>query len=164
MAVSRRGAAPGGALGPTVPPCSSATPTPGRPGLDEAPTCRVGFNAREGGWIDGLERAGWRDGFRHLRGEARAYTWYSPNAGNGFRLDQAFVNGDLLPTLGSVRYEWGRRRPGVRPTPALSDHAALLLDFTAGSRAYNDSGSAMIEIRLPAPRRRHRLHRARRRP
>ena len=103
----------------------------GRPGLDEAPTCRVGFNAREGGWIDGLEHAGWRDGFRHLQGEARAYTWYSPNAGNGFRLDQAFINGELLPSLGAVRYEWGRRRPGVRPTPALSDHAALLLDFTA---------------------------------
>jgi exonuclease III len=103
----------------------------GRPGLDEAPTCRVGFNAREGGWIDGLEHAGWRDGFRHLQGETRAYTWYSPNAGNGFRLDQAFINGDLLPSLGAVRYEWGRRRPGVRPTPALSDHAALLLDFTA---------------------------------
>jgi exonuclease III len=92
----------------------------GRPGLDEAPTCRAGFNAREGGWLDG---------FRHLEGEARAYTWYSPNAGNGFRLDQAFLNGALLPSLGSVRYEWGRRRPGVRPTPALSDHAALLLDF-----------------------------------
>lgn len=103
----------------------------GRPGLDEAPTCRAGFNAREGGWIDGLERAGWRDGFRHLQGEARAYTWYSPNAGNGFRLDQAFLNGDMLPSLDTVRYEWGRRHPGVRPTPALSDHAALLLDFTA---------------------------------
>ena len=73
---------------------------------------------------------GWLDGFRHLEGKARAYTWYSPNAGNGFRRwNQAFLNGALLPSLGSVRYEWGRRRPGVRPTPALSDHAALLLDF-----------------------------------
>jgi exonuclease III len=105
----------------------------GRPGVDEAPTCKVGFNAREGGWIEGLEGAGWRDGFRHLRGDERAYTWYSPNAGNGFRLDQAFVNAELLPALGDVRYEWGRRRPGRRPSFALSDHAALLLDFHAGA-------------------------------
>jgi exonuclease III len=105
----------------------------GRPGIDEAPTCRAGFNAREGGWIEGLARAGWRDGFRHLRGDERAYTWYSPNAGNGFRLDQAFVNAALLPSLGAVQYEWGRRRPGRRPTFALSDHAALLLDFHARS-------------------------------
>jgi exonuclease III len=105
----------------------------GRPGLDEAPTCRAGFNAREGGWIEGLASAGWRDGFRHLRGDERAYTWYSPNAGNGFRLDQAFLNAALLPSLGAARYEWGRRRPGRRPSFALSDHAALLLDFHARS-------------------------------
>jgi exonuclease III len=105
----------------------------GRPGIDEAPTCRAGFNAREGGWIEGLARAGWRDGFRHLRGDERAYTWYSPNAGNGFRLDQAFLNAALLPSLGAVQYAWGRRRPGRRPTFALSDHAALLLDFHARS-------------------------------
>ena len=103
----------------------------GRPGVDEAPTCRAGFNAREGGWIEGLARAGWSDGFRHLRGEERIYTWYSPNAGNGFRLDQAFLNAALLPALGAVRYEWGRRRTGRRPSFALSDHAALLLDFHA---------------------------------
>jgi exonuclease III len=103
----------------------------GRPGIDEAPTCRAGFNAREGGWITGLEGAGWRDGFRHLRGDERAYTWYSPNAGNGFRLDQAFLNAALLPALGEARYEWGRRRPGRRPSFVLSDHAALLLDFHA---------------------------------
>jgi exonuclease III len=103
----------------------------GLPGVDEAPTCRVGFNAREGGWIEGLARAGWNDGFRHLRGEERIYTWYSPNAGNGFRLDQAFLNAALLPALGAVRYEWGRMRPGRRPSFALSDHAALLLDFHA---------------------------------
>ncbi len=98
----------------------------GRPGLDEeVPT----FNAREGGWIDALERARWRDAFRHLRGEERAYTWYSPNAGNGFRLDQAFLNPGLLALLAAVRYEWGRRRPGKARTTVLSDHAALLVDL-----------------------------------
>jgi exonuclease III len=98
----------------------------GQPGLDEeAPA----FNAREGGWLDALERARWRDAFRHLRGDERAYTWYSPNAGNGFRLDQAFLNPALLERLGTVRHEWGRRRPGRRRTTALSDHAALIVDL-----------------------------------
>ena len=90
----------------------------GRPGIDEEVPA---FNLREGAWIDGLERAGWRDAFRHLRGTARAYTWYSPNGMNGFRIDQAFVNAELLPSLRSTRYEWGR-------APA-SDHAALLVEL-----------------------------------
>ena len=89
----------------------------GRPGIDEESPA---FNAREGGWIDGLERAGWRDAFRHLRGPARAYTWYSPNGRNGFRIDQAFVNPELLPRLARVRHAWGRRP---------SDHAALVVDL-----------------------------------
>ena len=98
----------------------------GRPGIDEEVP---GFNAREGGWVDALERFGWRDAFRHARGDERAYTWYSPNGRNGFRIDQAFVNAHLLPRLTSARYEWGRRRPGVARTIALSDHAALLVDL-----------------------------------
>ena len=98
----------------------------GQPGLDEEVPA---FNAREGGWINALERMRWRDAFRHLRGEERAYTWYSPNAGNGFRLDQAFLNPGLLTRLASVRYEWGRRRPGKARTTVLSDHAALLVDL-----------------------------------
>src|SRR5262245_28373843 len=72
----------------------------GRPGLDEESSA---FIAREGNWIDSLERASWRDAFRHLRGDERAYTWYSPNAGNGFRLDQAFLNPGLLSRVGAVR-------------------------------------------------------------
>jgi exonuclease III len=86
------------------------------------------FNAREHGWIDNLESAGWRDAFRHLRGDERAYTWYSPNGGNGFRLDQAFVNEGLLSGLGRARYAWGRPRAGGG-AGQLSDHAALVLDF-----------------------------------
>jgi exonuclease III len=90
----------------------------GRPGIDEQSPA---FNRREGAWIDGLERAGWRDAFRHVRGSARAYTWYSPNGGNGFRIDQAFVNPDLLPRLTRASHTWGRARP--------SDHAALVIDL-----------------------------------
>jgi exonuclease III len=98
----------------------------GRRGIDEEVAA---FNAREHGWMDGLEGAGWRDAFRHLRGEERAYTWYSPNGRNGFRLDQAFVNGGLLAGLGRAHHAWGWRR-GRGPI-GLSDHAALLLDFGA---------------------------------
>ncbi|MCI0547437.1 MAG: endonuclease/exonuclease/phosphatase family protein [Candidatus Rokubacteria bacterium] len=91
-------------------------------GLDEETAC---FNAREEGWITALGAAGWTDAFRHLHGERRAYTWYSPNGGNGFRIDQAFVHRSLLPNLVAARHVWGggirRRRP--------SDHAALLLDL-----------------------------------
>ena len=90
----------------------------GRPGIDEESPA---FNRREGAWIDGLERAGWRDAFRHVRGSARAYTWYSPNGGNGFRIDQAFVNPELLPRLTRASHTWGRERP--------SDHAALVIDL-----------------------------------
>ena len=96
----------------------------GRPGIDEE---SAAFNAREGAWMDGLEEAGWRDAFRHLRGGARAYTWYSPNAGNGFRIDQAFVNPELLPSLAGLRHAWGRAR--------LSDHAALVVDFGEATSA-----------------------------
>lgn len=96
----------------------------GRPGIDEE--TRV-FGPREEAWLGALERLGWGDAFRLLHGMARAYSWYSPNRGNGFRIDQAFVNHGLRPRLRDVRYDWGRRaRPRTR---GPSDHAALLLDL-----------------------------------
>ncbi|HLF77972.1 MAG TPA: endonuclease/exonuclease/phosphatase family protein [Dehalococcoidia bacterium] len=99
----------------------------GWPLLDEE--TRV-FGPETAAWLDGLQARGWRDAFRHLRGEERFYTWYSPNAGNGFRLDQAFVNRRMLPRLTSVTYEWGRPPDGSGRREALSDHAALIVDFS----------------------------------
>ena len=96
----------------------------GRPGIDEETPV---FGPREDAWLTGLERSGWLDAFRILRGPERAYTWYSPNGGNGFRLDQAFVNDQLRHRLRDVRYDWGRR--AGRPARLLSDHAALLVDL-----------------------------------
>ena len=97
----------------------------GRRGIDEEVPA---FNAREQGWIDELAGCGWRDAFRHLRADARAYTWYSPNGRNGFRIDQAFVNPALLERLAGAAYVWaGGTRRGRRGTP--SDHAALLVDL-----------------------------------
>lgn len=104
----------------------------GRRGIDEeAPA----FNAREEGWIDALAGCGWLDAFRHLRPEARAYTWYSPNGRNGFRLDQAFVNPPLLVRLKAVDHVWGGAGRGG-PREVLSDHAALVVDLAEG-----DAGS-----------------------
>ena len=96
----------------------------GRRGVDEQVPA---FNAVEEGWIDGLAGCGWRDAFRHLRPEARAYTWYSPNGRNGFRIDQAFVNAALLARVKDAAYVWGGRRGARRDR--LSDHAALLIDL-----------------------------------
>jgi len=95
------------------------------------------FNVEEDGWIRGLEAAGWADGFRLLKGGARAYTWYSPNGGNGFRIDQAFVNRALRPGLRDARHEWGRAPGGTRRRrrDALSDHAALLVDLEPAGHA-----------------------------
>ena len=101
----------------------------GRPGIDEETPV---FGPREDAWLSGLERSGWLDAFRLLRGTARAYTWYSPNGGNGFRIDQAFVNHQLRPRLRDVRHEWGRRA-GRKASP-LSDHAALLVDLHSEMR------------------------------
>ena len=97
----------------------------GRRGLDEEVPA---FNAIEEGWVDGLAACGWSDAFRHLRPDARIYTWYSPNGANGFRIDQAFVNPPLLVRLKDAAYVWGgatlRRRRAL-----LSDHAALVVDL-----------------------------------
>ena len=97
----------------------------GRRGLDEQVP---GFNVREEGWIDALAGCGWADAFRHLRPDARAYTWYSPNGRNGFRIDQAFVNAALLAHLKDAAYVWGGAG-GRRRRDAMSDHAALVVDL-----------------------------------
>src|SRR5262249_21362107 len=97
----------------------------GRRGIDEEVPS---FNRREEGWIDALAKCGWLDAFRHLRADTRAYTWYSPNGRNGFRIDQAFVNAPLLARLKDAGYAQGgaaRRRLLV----LLSDLAAVVLDL-----------------------------------
>ncbi len=88
------------------------------------------FSAREEAWMHGLEAAGWCDVFRYLHGDQRVYTWYSPNAGNGFRLDQAFVNRRLLAQVRGMRYAWGADVAAPKRRDALSDHAAIILDLT----------------------------------
>lgn len=99
----------------------------GRIGIDEeAPA----FNAIEDGWMARMEELGWRDGFRRVHPERREFTWFSPNGGNGFRLDQAFLHPHLVPRLTGVAHEWGCAGRGRRDQ--LSDHAALVLDLDLG--------------------------------
>ena len=97
----------------------------GRRGLDEQVPA---FNDQEEGWIDGLGACGWTDAFRHLYPDKRAYTWYSPNGRNGFRIDQAFLNAPLLARLKDAAYVWGGASCRRRRT-LLSDHAALVVDL-----------------------------------
>ena len=99
----------------------------GWPEIDEE---RPVFNRATEAWLESLATLGWRDAFRLLHPEERRYTWYSPNGGNGFRLDQAFVNRSMQQYLAETRYEWGQPA-GIESTrrDALSDHAALLLDL-----------------------------------
>ncbi len=93
----------------------------GWPDLDEEVPC---FGPREEAFLQSLRTLGWGDAFRQLRGRARAYSWYSPNGRNGFRLDQAFLSPVLLSRLKSATHEWGGGR-----SARLSDHAALLVDL-----------------------------------
>ena len=87
------------------------------------------FGPRYDAWFDGLARARWTDAFRHAHGARREFTWYAPNSGNGFRIDQAFVNRAMLPRLRAVAHAWGASRESTR-RDALSDHAALIVDFS----------------------------------
>ncbi|MEX2430353.1 MAG: endonuclease/exonuclease/phosphatase family protein [Dehalococcoidia bacterium] len=88
------------------------------------------FDAQDDAWMEAMRLSGWPDAFRRLRGDERAYTWYSPNRGNGFRLDQAFVHRSLMPRVVDARYEWGRNGIVDARRDALSDHAALILDMS----------------------------------
>ena len=83
-------------------------------------------------FIDDLEAQGWVDAFRAHYPDAREFTWYS-SAGNGFRLDYAYVSPSLAPLLAAVRHSHDER------LSKLSDHALLLLDLqealTSGARS-----------------------------
>ena len=99
----------------------------GMPGLDEETKV---FSQREAAWITGLAELGWVDVFRYLQGDKRVYTWYSPNGGNGFRLDQAFANRTCMSRIKHIQYVWGQPQGQVvERRDVLSDHAAILLDF-----------------------------------
>lgn len=94
----------------------------GWPLLDEEVPC---FGPRDEAFLRSLDALGWADAFRLVRGRGRAYSWYSPNGRNGFRIDQAFLTPGLVSRLRSASYVWGDGRAA-----GLSDHAALVVDLS----------------------------------
>ncbi len=94
----------------------------GWPGADEAV---LPFNGYERRCMSDLSRLGWRDAYRDRYGDEPAPSWYSPNAGNGFRLDQAIVSAALTSRVRRTSYHWPNGE-GRGP----SDHAALRVELT----------------------------------
>ena len=101
----------------------------GKRGIDEENPLANVFK-REHDWMEGMEKREWIDAFRHIAGDRREFTWYS-HRNNGFRLDQAFINPPLAPSILDARHAWGRDSTNPDRRDALSDHAALILDLTA---------------------------------
>ena len=103
----------------------------GRPGIDEESPV---FGPRYSAWFDHLDSLGWRDSFRHLHPGRREFTWYSPNGGNGFRLDEAFVSPRLVAATRHVEHRWMARPDYPARRDGLSDHAALVIDIDLPER------------------------------
>ena len=102
----------------------------GVPPLDGNPAM---FHPFETAWIPGLRKAGWRDAYREFDPDQPAYTWYSPNAGNGYRLDQAFISQPASDKLINATHAWGQHPDAPGRRDALSDHAAVLVDLDINS-------------------------------
>jgi endonuclease/exonuclease/phosphatase family metal-dependent hydrolase len=97
-----------------------------------------GMRFREGDAFDALGRSGWRDAFREMSPAVREYSWWSRV--NGFRLDHGFVSPAGVEILAAsyVREVGGHilAAPVRRPDrPAISDHAALVLEVAHVSRS-----------------------------
>ena len=100
----------------------------GRKGEDEETSV---FNNKTTAWFDQIKEAGWRDAYRLVHGSKREFTWYSPGHDNGFRLDQAFVSPQLIDRVTDVRHLWVADRDHIQRRDAVSDHAALIVEFDA---------------------------------
>jgi exodeoxyribonuclease III len=72
--------------------------------------------------IDRLEKLNYIDAWRHLHPTARDYTWFSP-AGNGFRLDFAFLSPSLATKLTSARHIHETR------IDTITDHSGLVVEI-----------------------------------
>lgn len=66
---------------------------------------------------------GWIDCYRAVHGDKREYSWYSPNAGNGYRLDHIFLSAALAPRLQAATFDHDVR------AAKLSDHSLLTIDL-----------------------------------
>ena len=68
-----------------------------------------------------LAQAGWVDAWRLVHGDVREFSWYS-TAGNGFRIDHAFVTPDLASQVVGAAYDHSTRK-------GLTDHSGLTIDL-----------------------------------
>jgi exodeoxyribonuclease-3 len=68
-----------------------------------------------------LSETGWVDAWRLMHGDARDFSWQS-NAGNGFRIDHAFVTSDISRRVTAAVYDH-------TPRGGLTDHAALTIQL-----------------------------------
>ncbi len=76
-----------------------------------------------GEYMEALTKLGWVDAWRQTHGpEKREFTWYS-SAGNGFRLDYAFLSRGLARHLWDAFHSHPEREQGV------SDHSALVIEL-----------------------------------
>ncbi len=71
--------------------------------------------------MERLEELGFVDAWRRANPDGREFSWYSPQANNGFRLDHAFVSPTLSERLNVIRYSHEERER------KLSDHSALVV-------------------------------------
>jgi exodeoxyribonuclease-3 len=83
------------------------------------PADTEGSQLTAGEAFDATVRAGWVDLWRHVKGDAREFTWLSPGYKNGFRLDHALLLGADPPVDLRCEYDHGVREAG------LSDHSLL---------------------------------------
>lgn len=80
------------------------------------------FDQREDVFMRTMEETGWASAFRLLHGDARQYSYWNSQTGNGFRIDHAFVAPPLAPKV--VACVLAHDSPGWP-----SDHAALLVNL-----------------------------------
>jgi exodeoxyribonuclease III len=69
----------------------------------------------------GMRGKGFVDVWRHKNRCRTEYTWLSPRAGHGFRIDHAFASLSMLRRIRDCHFEHELRAPGV------SDHAGVWL-------------------------------------
>jgi exodeoxyribonuclease III len=73
-------------------------------------------------YISLIEQRNLTDAWRHINGEKIEYTWYS-NAGNGFRIDHAFISNTIKEKIKDCYYSHKERED------KSSDHSALILEI-----------------------------------
>ncbi|MEW2633317.1 endonuclease/exonuclease/phosphatase family protein [Streptomyces sp. NPDC048389] len=86
---------------------------------DHVPSYRT-FQTWEYGFYTGLAAAGYRDAFRLVAPDERAYSWVG-RTGDGYRYDHAHVSEPLAGLVGGCRYVHEPRTDEDR----LTDHSAL---------------------------------------